>query len=711
MESPMGILKNIQDDSMTIVTNKRILRFEPKTSRGKDQLYFSPAFQGSMKEILSFSEEETAQCFSYSPFPKNLAEPYTLALKTSKRIIYLDIMNPVNPDIQDYEFNESPKLSVPTVEMNMILTSFHLAFLDLDTLYIVNRVNGKESYQQRVNLSPHEEILGLCCDHEKNTYWLYTTDSLHELVVNNETREASLVFLEKGDFEKALECANTAKVRNTVLVGYAEFLMEHEEYERAATLYAETLKSVEEVALKFIELNQKDVLRLYLWKKLRSYKSTMKIQKSLLVNWLLELMLAKLNSLDEKERLELFPENVMQQRQQVQREFSTLLNQYKDEINREAAYNLANNYGKEEQLLQIATVMKDQSYIMHYWVQRENYEKALETLNEGVSQETLIQHATALLTHRPNETVSIWERQTDLDVHALIPSLLSYNQRSHVPVEENAAIRYLRYVTGVLGCVDPSIHNTLFCIYACHSSSNESYLMNYIEQQGNHPLYDMDLGIRLCLQFNCRRSAVKILVLMKLYSQGVELALEADDCELAATIANIPEEDVVLKKTLWQTIAKYMFSKKSGIKETLRFLENSEVLQLPELIRLLPEDIKLDDLSDNVCDELDHCMKRIEQLDFEIGQASEVAHEIQTNAENMRNRYIVLEPNESCWHCNQPLFSEPFVLFPCQHAFHRSCMLEKTYKLASEKNILKECQLCGPSYAVRLINEPFSTDF
>ncbi|EPY51160.1 ubiquitin-protein ligase E3 [Schizosaccharomyces cryophilus OY26] len=714
-ETPLDMLlanqENMGEGYLVVATNQRLLKFSKGHISSMDQLYFFSFFQGDIDELYRIFDNESVECVSHSPYPQISAEPYTIALKTNKRIVYYDLINVTFDVIQEYQFVESPRLSVPTMEMNLLLTPFHTAVFDLDTLYIFNRVSQKEVYQQKITLSPHEEILGLSCDHEKNTYWLYTTDSLHELVVNNELDDVAIVFLQKAEYLKALACANTPKVRNSVLDGYADHLMKIGDYEKAATFFAETYRSVEEVALSFIEIGQKDVLRQYLWKKVKSYKPSMKSQREIIVNWLLESLLGRLNDLDEEERLELFPDAIIEKRQQVLLEFSRLLSQYKDGINRELAYNLANNYGKEEQLLQIATVMKDQSYIMHYWVQRENYDKALETLNEGVDQGTLIQHATALLTHRPMETVSIWERQADMDVHALIPSLLSYNQRARVSVEENAAIRYLKFVTGVLGCAEPSIHNTLFCIYACHSSSNESYLMNYIEQQGDHPLYDMDLGIRLCLQFNCRRSAVKILVLLKLYSQGVELALEEKDYELAASVANMPEDDLVLKKSLWQAITKAMFATTENIKESIKFLEQSNVLPLTELIRLLPEKITLDDLRDNICDELESCREQIEQLGVEIEQATEVAEAVRTNSDDLKNRYIVLDHNEPCWHCHQLLFSESFVLFPCQHTFHRQCMLKHRLTSVPEKDILKECQLCGPSYTVRLLDEPFPDTF
>ena len=93
----------------------------------------------------------------------------------------------------------------------------------------------------------------------------------------------------------------------------------HFRYEKAAKLYAQTEASFEEVALKFMEIKQEDALQAFLLEVLTFYitslsliywryklkkkqkasrlKGDQRMQLSMLVLWLLELMLRKLGSL------------------------------------------------------------------------------------------------------------------------------------------------------------------------------------------------------------------------------------------------------------------------------------------------------------------------------------------------------------------------------------------------------------------------------
>lgn len=48
--------------------------------------------------------------------------------------------------------------------------------------------------------------------------------------------------------------------------------------------------------------------------------------------------------------------------------------------------------------------------------------------------------------------------------------------------------------------------------------------------------------------------------------QAVELALKHDEIELASLVADRPEQDQTLRKTLWLAVAKKVISQSDGIK-------------------------------------------------------------------------------------------------------------------------------------------------
>ena len=61
----------------------------------------------------------------------------------------------------------------------------------------------------------NETVLGLAADPVRRTYWVYTDQSLFEIVVGNEDRDVWKIYLDKGHYEVALRYA---KVPNTLVL-------------------------------------------------------------------------------------------------------------------------------------------------------------------------------------------------------------------------------------------------------------------------------------------------------------------------------------------------------------------------------------------------------------------------------------------------------------------------------------------------------------
>jgi len=56
---------------------------------------------------------------------------------------------------------------------------------------------------------------------------------------------------------------------------------------------------------------------------------------------------------------------------------------------------------------------------------------------------------------------------------------------------------------------------------------------------------------------------------MGLFENSVDLALEKNDLELAKINADMPEDDIPLRKKLWLKIAKYVVQEKQDIKTSV----------------------------------------------------------------------------------------------------------------------------------------------
>lgn len=54
---------------------------------------------------------------------------------------------------------------------------------------------------------PNETVKGLAADPVRKTYWVYTDQSIFELVIGNESRDVWQIYLAQGDFDIALRYA------------------------------------------------------------------------------------------------------------------------------------------------------------------------------------------------------------------------------------------------------------------------------------------------------------------------------------------------------------------------------------------------------------------------------------------------------------------------------------------------------------------------
>lgn len=98
-------------------------------------------------------------------------------------------------------------------------------------------------------------------------------------------------------YEKALSFCKHSSQRQVVLNAQADYYVKRGDHEAAAVIYAKTNQAFEEVALRFVEINQKDALKTYLTEKLKSLSPSAKTQQTMICTWLTEIYLEKFNSL------------------------------------------------------------------------------------------------------------------------------------------------------------------------------------------------------------------------------------------------------------------------------------------------------------------------------------------------------------------------------------------------------------------------------
>ncbi|OLN87856.1 Vacuolar protein sorting-associated protein 18-like protein [Colletotrichum chlorophyti] len=624
------------------------------------------------------------------------------------------------------------------------LTQWHIVSLIGGRVVATNRLTGEVVYDQTV-LDPGQRAVSFSVDLQKNTFWLFTGQEIFEVVVRDEDRNIWQIMLKHQQFDGALQHAKTPAQKETVATAYGDYLVSKRQFMEAASVYGRSNKPFEEVALTFIDNAEPDALRKYLLAKLGTLKKAAVMQRIMVASWLVEIFMARLNSLDDTIITQaeladgLNPAQSREQLQTVQSEFQDFVSKYKSDLDRRTVYDVISSHGREQELLYFANSVNDYNYVLSYWVQRERWTEVLTVLKKQTDPEVFYRYSTVLMTHVATELVEILMRHSDLVPRKLIPSLLEYNRNFEGGLAQNQAIRYLQYVINQLNSKDSAVHNTLVSIYASHSSKEEAGLLSYLESQGDEPHFDPDFALRLCIQHHRTLSCVHIYTNMGQYLQAVDLALSHNQVELASVIADRPMSNPSLRKKLWLAVARKVISQSNGIKTAIDFLKRCDLLKIEDLIPFFPDFVVIDDFKEEICTALEDYSRNIDTLKKEMDESSQTATNIKIDIAALDHRYAIVEPGEKCYVCGLPLLSRQFFVFPCQHSFHSDCLGRRVLEQAGvgtgkrikdlqvqiskglvngakreamitelDSLVASACILCS-DFAIKRINEPFVT--
>ena len=575
---------------------------------------------------------------------------------------------------------------------SMVLTQFHILALVEGRLTALNRLDESIVYNQQV-LEAGQTSLGLFSDHQKNTYWLFTSEEIFEIVVTDEARDVWRILLKQGQYDSAQRYATTAEQKDAVASMTGDHLMSQGKYGEAAVVLGKSTKAFEDVALNLIDKGDQDALRKYLLTKLSNLKKTFTMQRIMLASWLVELYMAKLNQIDDtiSTKAELSTNGTGSNAQDTQRqlpivrkEFQEFCRKNKVDLDSKTIYEIISSHGREEELLYFANVVDDYNYVLSYWVQRERWDEAMTVLKKQTDPQMFYKFSTVLMSHTPVDLVEVLMRQAALEPKKLIPALLNYNKTigTSVPLSQNQAIRYLLFCINHNHSTEPAVHNTLISLYASNPAKEESALLSYLETQEHEQNYDADFALRLCIAHQRVQSCVHIYSTMEQYGSAVDLALKYDEVDLAANVADTPDIDPAIRKKLWLKVAKKVIGREKGIKSAIEFLKRCELLRIEDLIPFFPDFVIIDDFKEEICAALEDYSRRIDELKTEMDESANTAEHIKSDIKALDERYAIVEPGERCWKCRLPLLMRQFFVFPCQHAFHADCLGDMVMSMA-----------------------------
>ena len=571
---------------------------------------------------------------------------------------------------------------------DMALSQWHILCLVEGRIVALQRLDEKVVYDQVV-LEPVERAISLLADQKKNTYWLFTSQDIFEIVVTDEDRDIWRIMLKNQQFGQASKYAKTAAQKDAVASASGDHLIKKGLYLEAADVYGKSSRPFEQVALTFIDHGEQDALRRYLLTKIATYKKSSIMQRTMIASWLVEIFMSKLNSLDDTitTKAQLTEGSTTAETKDeldaIRLEFGDFVNKYKSDLDMQTTYEIISSHGREQEVLAYATAIDDYNYILSYWVQRERWQESIDILTKQTDPSIFYRYSSVMMSNAPTQLVDILTRHPDLDPVKLIPALLSYSNQSSTSLAQNQAVRYLRFCVDHLQLTTPVIHNTLLSIYASHPSPSERELLSYLSAHSlsSPPPYDADFAFRLCIQHNRVQSAVQIYSSMGEYTSAVNLALKHDEIDLASLIADRPSDsDPGLRKKLWLEVARKVISQQGtgSIKSAIDFLKRCDLLRIEDLIPFFPDFVVIDDFKEEICAALESYSRSIAQLDAEMDASAATAEHIKSDIKQLDKRYALVEPGERCRVCELPLLSRQFFVFPsCQHGFHSDCLGRK----------------------------------
>lgn len=566
--------------------------------------------------------------------------------------------------------------------LGVVLTEFHFLLLLNDRVMGYSRLDESLVYEESLALRRGERLLGIASDPINRTLWIYSTNGLYEVVRVNEERDVWRIYLEKADYTQALKFAKVPRHRDAVLAAQGAAFFNQGQFVQAAQSYAQSNSApFEEVALKFVDAGERDALRYYLRSRLAATRKTDITQRTMLATWLVEFYLSKCNELDDliaSSSASNDVSNLQAEQTHLEEELQEFFEAYKSNLDRRTTYDLIRGHGRMDVFLNFANVIGDFERIIEYWVSEEEWVKAIDVLHRQPDLELYYRFASVLMRSAPKEIVDAWTRRPTLDPIRLIPALLQQQHRPVNPLQQNHSVRYLNHLIFEQGNTTPTIHNLIVTFLA--ANNDDGPLLRFLttapsDPFSGKPYYDLDYALRIC-RANARiQPCVHIYAKMGLYEESVSLALEKGDLELARVTANMPEDDVQLRKKLWLKVARYVVEDKKDIKTAMQFLSNTELLKIEDILPFFPDFVVIDDFKDDICNALEDYSARIIELKQDMDGAMESAAAVSRDIAQLKNRFVTIEQGERCTQCQAPLLLRQFYVFPCQHAFHADCLI------------------------------------
>lgn len=636
---------------------------------------------------------------------------------------------------------------------DIVLTDYHMIILRGSTLTMVNQLDNKIAFQENIKSSSdmtgsnREQFLGLTVDNyntsEGLTFWCFSSNNVYEIIINNESQAVWDLLCTQKSFDKALSLQGLDDwIKSLIYYRKGVNLFEEQnDISTAAKCFAESDSStIGEVALRFMDYNKdpaKDAneslaaLQKYLIIKMEQLNKSKdeadnKVTTTLLSSWIIWNFMRQANDIDEQISLNagVNEKALTTKKNTIQMTFNKFLKDNLDFLDVPTVYQIITNQNRTYDLLFFANLINDYEYMISYWIKQENWYESLKILLKYQNPSTVYKYSTILLVSSPDATINTWMKIRNLNVVNLLPAILTFftnfkknnstvsHERSKV-VKNYALIYLLNYIeenSMSSGKIPPILFNTsiymMLSSKECYNTTSfgieESKIITFLKDYEGS--YDINFILQLSMKFRCHRVAMYLLSDLKLYEEAVSIGLKNDIVDEAKEIANkidVTQETELdqekLKKRLWLKIADHTLSNTSpdslDIKQIINslLLESNNVLEIKDLLILCNKATTIANLKDELIKSLEKHNERMNVISKDIKRSILLKDRIKNEIKNFDKKYNVIESGNSCNYCDEFLQSRKFIIFPCNHCYHKDCIM-KLILNSSDYNLISEIQ-------------------
>ncbi|CAF0851600.1 unnamed protein product [Adineta steineri] len=722
---------------VVITTQKALYYFEHQIDPSRKSDYFSSFFaffrDASLpdlkyREFPSGNAQSEIQLFVKRKSPQSQLLNRQFAWITGAGLFYTEI-DPINVQksflersrIIDYHIDKSlQQRDEEKPPKSVALTEFHCLMMFPNE----NQIRAVCTVNENIVMIDGSMASGtpVCYarDQIRDQLWACTDAHVLRYTIKDERRDVWRVFMHKNDFQKAFETCvilddpiETTRRQRSINSRHADHLFNEKKYSLSSSIYATSDTSFEDVTLKFFALRDKEPLREYLQSVLQFQKpSTDSTQITILTLWLTDLFLNELDELREtvssttinqmrlptktKSSLQSTDETFDEQNRKekfddIRRKFQYFLR--KTEIqpclkeHRSAMYDLLSSHGDLDDLIFFAEHVQDYERVILLYLEREDYEKALKTLEPLNDYHLFYKYSPTLIEKLPEQLINVWKKKykEGFDTKELLPAMIAYSRA--FPIGK-AVLDFLKFCLA-RGCIDKSIHNYLLSEYI---KFEPDQIMKYLSDQKedlSSITYDPRYVLRLCIDHDLNEECVFLYQLLGMYEEAVETALQvniklAKDC---ASTAPINDER---KKKLWLKIASSVITQGHDLNEVMEIVKSrdTDLLKIEDVLPLFPDFETIDQFKKPIIESLEHYNLRLTDLRTEMKEASTSIDDIRVDLAKYRTRCIAtIDSNETCSLCEQVLMLQPvFYIFACGHYFHGDCLFTYVRRLMNRKD-------------------------